>query len=658
MEIFYSNLDFLLQAKHLTIFLILIVISILLKFLFSTRKVNCWFCNTDTTVKFSDRNSWTCKNCDQYNGFDKNGDYNKEISAMYDHDLNKKEFSAAKGKSNKIFSNTSQLCDICSRNQLLKVKQISKFEPMVESNFNEEFESFVKKLDEDLYALCKSCKKNVSKHVKTQDTILKGCSKSYMIQQKANMLQNRKTASNTCNSQSNFCENITSYLFYISIMNVILSVLDYILLVNKFSSLLWTEQISQFLLYFGVILSLLLIIKATTISKWHYFAFFIWSSTACFSVCNQFYMSFNLIDLSNLGSLKEMISDHKFLSYFVVSTPFFHFIKLLTPKILLVLSSFNAYAQTKKVKQDQINSNLIGQGTRYNKIDDIPTNRFSDDEDDDDVTYSSRKKLLSSAGLNGSLNALNINDEEGDRNTLFKHPLSRSNENILGSLNYTPPPSRSSSVLSLDIQSGGSKYFSLAPKTIYSNDKMSNRLGNLSKVSCQRPSQSHLNSTEGSLYYSVSNKTFSQSKSLITPAKLKIRNMVHPKKSDAHKAFINPVAPSYISRGGWERKIEGDVTINDSVSQAGCRTRHDLGENYENRTVNRSPFIPKPSSPAKSIISSITSFTSNSVRKVEESRFCRWIMIILVVLNFVLVLLLAVDVRKIRDLESLNTRTL
>lgn len=34
-------------------------------------RVNCWFCNNNFTVKFPERNSWTCPKCEQYNGFTK-----------------------------------------------------------------------------------------------------------------------------------------------------------------------------------------------------------------------------------------------------------------------------------------------------------------------------------------------------------------------------------------------------------------------------------------------------------------------------------------------------------------------------------------------------------------------------------------------------------
>ena len=46
-------------------------------------RVQCHFCSHCQTVKFSRRNSWDCQSCGQYNGFNKDGDYNKEIHGQY-----------------------------------------------------------------------------------------------------------------------------------------------------------------------------------------------------------------------------------------------------------------------------------------------------------------------------------------------------------------------------------------------------------------------------------------------------------------------------------------------------------------------------------------------------------------------------------------------
>lgn len=46
-------------------------------------RVNCWFCNTDQQVPWSSRDSFVCTQCDQYNGFTADGDYNKRISEQF-----------------------------------------------------------------------------------------------------------------------------------------------------------------------------------------------------------------------------------------------------------------------------------------------------------------------------------------------------------------------------------------------------------------------------------------------------------------------------------------------------------------------------------------------------------------------------------------------
>ncbi|GAB6026325.1 hypothetical protein CHUAL_012531 [Chamberlinius hualienensis] len=115
--------------------------------------VNCWFCQRDTTLSYNQRNSWVCPSCKQYNGFDKNGDYNCVISSQY----------------NSPFDHSSQYCDLipykenknglcvtCNRNQVLKVKQLAHFEPLNEEYYNEEVEDYRQYL-ESIYRLCSTC---------------------------------------------------------------------------------------------------------------------------------------------------------------------------------------------------------------------------------------------------------------------------------------------------------------------------------------------------------------------------------------------------------------------------------------------------------------------------------------------------------------------
>jgi Ima1 N-terminal domain len=103
-------------------------------------KVNCWFCNTNTRVPYNDWNSFTCPTCCQYNGFDENGDYNKEISAQHYSKLNPNEYCEKFDP--RLRYPPSNFCDHCARNQELKIIQLANFKPRSESTYDEEIEDF------------------------------------------------------------------------------------------------------------------------------------------------------------------------------------------------------------------------------------------------------------------------------------------------------------------------------------------------------------------------------------------------------------------------------------------------------------------------------------------------------------------------------------
>ncbi|CAK1545126.1 unnamed protein product [Leptosia nina] len=127
---------------------------LLLKLLYNLRsalrwRVNCWFCNSNFWIKFIDRNSWMCPKCEQYNGFNKDGDYNKPIiTSNNQHKANILQRSPPK----------NGLCKMCNINQQLKVTQLANFIPMNENNFEHEIELYKSQL-EKAYKLCSPCKR-------------------------------------------------------------------------------------------------------------------------------------------------------------------------------------------------------------------------------------------------------------------------------------------------------------------------------------------------------------------------------------------------------------------------------------------------------------------------------------------------------------------
>lgn len=135
-------------------------------------KVNCWFCSQDTTVPYGNRNCWDCPNCEQYNGFQENGDYNKPIPAQYMEHLNHMVTSwATPSEASKLqqWPNGQILfCKKCNNNQPLKIKQLASFVPRDEDKYEEEIEVYKHHL-EQTYKLCRPCQAAVEYYIKHQD---------------------------------------------------------------------------------------------------------------------------------------------------------------------------------------------------------------------------------------------------------------------------------------------------------------------------------------------------------------------------------------------------------------------------------------------------------------------------------------------------------
>ncbi|XP_072553482.1 transmembrane protein 201 isoform X2 [Salminus brasiliensis] len=138
--------------------------------------VNCWFCNQDTEVPYGNRNCWDCPYCEQYNGFQENGDYNKPIPAQYMEHLN---HGVSAGVPVSEAPKTLQwvncqmlLCKKCNTNQTLKIKQLASFTPREEDNYDEEIEVYKHHL-EQTYKLCRPCQTAVEYYIKHQNRQLR-----------------------------------------------------------------------------------------------------------------------------------------------------------------------------------------------------------------------------------------------------------------------------------------------------------------------------------------------------------------------------------------------------------------------------------------------------------------------------------------------------
>ncbi|XP_067423442.1 transmembrane protein 201 isoform X2 [Emydura macquarii macquarii] len=138
--------------------------------------VNCWFCNQDTVVPYGNRNCWDCPNCEQYNGFQENGDYNKPIPAQYMEHLNHVVSGTTTfcdpTKPQQWVSSQILLCKKCNNHQTTKIKQLASFAPREEGKYNEEIEVYKHHL-EQTYKLCRPCQAAVEYYIKHQNRQLR-----------------------------------------------------------------------------------------------------------------------------------------------------------------------------------------------------------------------------------------------------------------------------------------------------------------------------------------------------------------------------------------------------------------------------------------------------------------------------------------------------
>lgn len=118
--------------------------------LFKTN-VNCWFCNQDAKVPYLEANSWYCPSCEQYNGFSKDGDYNRVISEQFENSRlpNVAGSFRPSGHNSRNSSNNSSrfsgqngLCESCNEMQRIKIERLAQFQPKFEWRFDTELKQF------------------------------------------------------------------------------------------------------------------------------------------------------------------------------------------------------------------------------------------------------------------------------------------------------------------------------------------------------------------------------------------------------------------------------------------------------------------------------------------------------------------------------------
>ncbi|XP_005181539.2 uncharacterized protein LOC101889001 isoform X1 [Musca domestica] len=136
--------------------------------------VNCWFCNHNTKVPYLEANSWVCPSCEQYNGFDKDGDYNREIYEQLDcSGISEKRFNVSQSSAYPPKPATNGFCDECNEAQRLKVEKLAQFEPKNESHFDEELKVYQAQLEKQ-YGLCSTCDRHLNKVLREKKKMVLG----------------------------------------------------------------------------------------------------------------------------------------------------------------------------------------------------------------------------------------------------------------------------------------------------------------------------------------------------------------------------------------------------------------------------------------------------------------------------------------------------
>ena len=166
-------------------------------------------------MPYNNQNSFVCASCQQYNGFEDDGDYNREIAEQHHSKLNSPNDTYCQ-KSYLRLPAINGFCDTCNRNQEMKVIQLANFKARCEAKYDEEIEEYRQKI-EDSYQLCQQCQRHLNKTLNRVKTKLIG-SKISQIISKGFQSVNQKTSS----KDNKFFSKITMlFIFVLSVVNLV-----------------------------------------------------------------------------------------------------------------------------------------------------------------------------------------------------------------------------------------------------------------------------------------------------------------------------------------------------------------------------------------------------------------------------------------------------
>ncbi|KAL7675822.1 hypothetical protein ACOME3_002086 [Neoechinorhynchus agilis] len=125
-------------------------------------RVNCWFCNTDQYVQFSERKWFKCVQCDQYNGFRDDGDYRYRVPGMRDDKfVERYEYKCPITELNRH----PVICRSCDINNHMRILQMAR----LDLSFRYEENCFRLKQFERDSELCPPCEEAVRDYIQRQD---------------------------------------------------------------------------------------------------------------------------------------------------------------------------------------------------------------------------------------------------------------------------------------------------------------------------------------------------------------------------------------------------------------------------------------------------------------------------------------------------------
>ena len=654
----------------LLIGIILVVAYVAWKLIFGKVDENCWFCNSDNLIPYKLRNRWTCTYCGQYNGFDKTGDYNKDLPEMYDPSYNIRQIAVRPvGDTKAPLRQQNKLCEKCSCNQLLMYKQLAQFRPIQENNFEFEVDEYKKKL-EKLYVLCSMCQDSSQRYIKLQDTIIRGS----MLQHRLNHAKRDEQNVNVNQNKIIQPRKCTAILFQLLMLALVLtySLVSFchfahdVCVANFFKfEKTFLSTVSGYIVTASLALSItMLCFKDVPHRRTGFIYVVLWLACAPNLLAprkNEFKRDhvYKLINLYSNNLLEIQAYNENQLRDLIFSATTLNFMSCFVLHLLCLTNLMLLATMINTEFSEQMTDNRHTAATTEPSVAIKAPELFSDEDSEEsmDVKDEASGKQAREIELNGSLNALKLQDGESF-NALF-NSLNNSNSALPSAL-HTPPPSRSSSLLSL------ASHQSISSSNHLTDKKLSSI--NFARPSTELPFRKY-NSLSTVHCWSNSPSLASGSVASFHQNSCRPRHTISLPGGKFHKPLISPAKLQWLASKSRPSSIrsmknvkphsDAEISFYDSVSQAGDLAYPEMSDDDDitGTTLKRRRTINSNTSSPKSTISNITSVTMQSVAEVENSRCCRWILAVCLLANLVLVVLLVMEVKEMRAMEKWKSHT-